>query len=291
MTQYTINATNEEAVQSITSQVENIISIPEVTIRIIEVVDDPSSSAADLHDVIKTDPALTARILKVVNSAFYGLPGQVDNADRAILLLGLSAVKNIAIASSMNHIFVNSVGAKGVSGQDLWKHSVAMAVATRMLCAKHPKAVSEIGFLAGMVADLGLLVAKQVLPEKFAEATTSFDPHANDYCAVETRIMGVNHQELGAALARKWKFPEMLCHAISHHHECAGESEVEQTISALLGVADRLACREQLGFCTLDSECEIPGELLSNASLQAEVVEEISAQLKEQVAIAESVLS
>ncbi|MFQ5494669.1 MAG: HDOD domain-containing protein, partial [Phycisphaerae bacterium] len=87
------------------ASIGDLATLPEVTIKIIEIVEDPKSTARDLHEVIKNDPALSVKILKVVNSAFYGLPGQVASVDRAIILLGLSAVKNIAIAASIARLF------------------------------------------------------------------------------------------------------------------------------------------------------------------------------------------
>ena len=87
------------------ASIGDIATLPEVTIKIIELVEDPKSTARDLHEVIKNDPALSVKVLKVVNSAFYGLPGQVASVDRAIILLGLSAVKNIAIAASIARLF------------------------------------------------------------------------------------------------------------------------------------------------------------------------------------------
>src|SRR5512147_268145 len=89
------------------AKIGEIATLPEVTAKIISVVDDPKSTARDLHNIIKNDPALATKILKVVNSAFYGLPGQVSDLDRAIVLLGLSAVKNIAISESISRLFAN----------------------------------------------------------------------------------------------------------------------------------------------------------------------------------------
>ena len=99
-------ADNTKAVvEKALASVGDIATLPEVTIKIIQIVEDPRSTARDLHDTIKNDPALSVKILKVVNSAFYGLPGQVASVDRAIILLGLSAVKNIAIAASIARLF------------------------------------------------------------------------------------------------------------------------------------------------------------------------------------------
>src|SRR4029078_3635558 len=116
------------------SKIGEIATLPEVTTKIITVVDDPKSTARDLHNIIKNDPALATRVLKVVNSAFYGLPGQVSEIDRAIVLLGLSAVKNIAISASIPRLFGSAKMTDKFDARDVWRHSVAVAVATRQFC-------------------------------------------------------------------------------------------------------------------------------------------------------------
>src|SRR5215813_12155396 len=99
-------------------KIGEIATLPEVTVKIIKIVEDPKTTARDLHDIIKHDPALSAKILKVVNSAFYGLPGQISSVDRAIVLLGLSAIKNISIAMSMARMFRGGAGADGIDGKE-----------------------------------------------------------------------------------------------------------------------------------------------------------------------------
>ena len=105
------------------AKIGDIATLPEVTSKIITIVDDPKSTARDLHAIIKTDPALATKILKVVNSAFYGLPGQVSDLDRAIILLGLSAVKNIAISASISRLFTAEKISDNFSARDIWLHS------------------------------------------------------------------------------------------------------------------------------------------------------------------------
>src|SRR5262245_339776 len=106
LTEHTANPIVDSAI----SKIGEIATLPEVTVKIIRIVEDPKTTARDLHDVIKHDPALSAKILKVVNSAFYGLPGQIASVDRAIVLLGLSAIKNISIAMSMARMFRAGTG-------------------------------------------------------------------------------------------------------------------------------------------------------------------------------------
>src|SRR3981081_1453993 len=121
------NALVAEAIKKVTT----IATLPEVTARIVATVEDPKSTASQLHKIIAHDPALVTRILKVVNSAFYGLPGQIGSVERAIVLLGLNAVKNIAVAASLGQLFRGVKLCEGLTAKDLWQHCIAVAVTSR----------------------------------------------------------------------------------------------------------------------------------------------------------------
>src|ERR1700679_1909400 len=108
----------------VVKKVSALATLPEVTSRIIQTVEDPRSTAAKLHDIVTHDPALVTRILKVVNSAFYGLPGHKGSVERAIVLLGLNAVKNIAVAASIGQLFRTSKVCPDFSARDLWTHCI-----------------------------------------------------------------------------------------------------------------------------------------------------------------------
>src|SRR5215813_7890971 len=163
-------------------KIGEIATLPEVTVKIIKIVEDPKTTARDLHDVIKHDPALSARILKVVNSAFYGLPGQIASVDRAIVLLGLSAVKNIAIAGSMTRLFQSGSAIEGFNPVEVWRHSIAVGVASRMITAAQGRPSVEESFLAGLIHDLGLLVVRQVYPRKLADILTQMKTNPKPWC-------------------------------------------------------------------------------------------------------------
>src|SRR4028119_1507034 len=122
-----------EAVRNVTT----IATLPEVTAKIIATVEDPKSSAQALHKIVSHDPALVTRILKVVNSAFYGLPGQIGSIERAIVLLGLNAVKNIAVAASLGQLFRGAKLCEGVAAHDLWGGASGAAPACAV-CARAP---------------------------------------------------------------------------------------------------------------------------------------------------------
>src|SRR6202046_434483 len=134
-----------EAVKKVTA----IATLPEVTAKIISTVEDPKSSAGQLHKIVSHDPALVTRILKVVNSAFYGLPGQIGSVERAIVLLGLNAVKNIAVAASLGQLFRGVKLCNGYSAKDLWTHCIAVAVSSRELAGITSPEQADEAFLAG----------------------------------------------------------------------------------------------------------------------------------------------
>lgn len=271
------------------ARVGEIATLPEVTVKIIQIVENPQSTARDLHEVIKNDPALSARILKVVNSAFYGLPGQISSIDRAIVLLGLSAVKNIAIAASMTHLFNSGVEIEGFSGVEVWRHSIATGVAARMVSSAQGRPSVEESFLAGLVADLGLLVERQVFPKQLAEVVARFTADGGDFCELEREIIGADHQPFGMALATKWRFPPTLCTTIGYHHKPMDLAAANRSLPSVVHIADILACRSGIGFCSIPQETEIAEEVLEVIKLTPEKIEEIAAELPENVAVAEGI--
>ncbi len=282
---------SDRIVESAIAKVGEIATLPEVTVKIIEIVENPRSTARDLHDVIKNDPALASRLLKVVNSAFYGLPGQIASVDRAIVLLGLSAVKNIAIAASMTHLFNSGATVEGFNGVEVWKHSVAVAVASRLITSAQGKPSVEESFLAGLIHDLGLLVQRQVFPKEIAEVIAKQKIGSARFHDLEQEIIGADHQALGSALAAKWRFPTNLCTAIGYHHKPMDLADVNRELPMLVHVADVLAAKADLGFSVTAMHDDYDDETLDIIQTSQSDLDEIIDQLPEQVALTESVFA
>ncbi|HEY7086534.1 MAG TPA: HDOD domain-containing protein, partial [Tepidisphaeraceae bacterium] len=168
----TNNETSAEAkalVAKAISKVSAIATLPEVTVQIIKTVEDPKSSAAQLHKLIAHDPALVTRILKVVNSSFYGLPGQIGSIERAIVLLGLNAVKNIAVAASLGELFRGTKLCDGFTAKDLWTHCIGVAITARHIARELKVPIADEAFLAGMIHDVGIIVALQTWPAQVVQ--------------------------------------------------------------------------------------------------------------------------
>ncbi|UCC29191.1 MAG: HDOD domain-containing protein [Phycisphaerales bacterium] len=282
----------KEIVDKALAVVGDIATLPEVTIKIIEIVEDPKSTARDLHEVIKNDPALSVKVLKVVNSAFYGLPGQVASVDRAIILLGLSAVKNIAIAASIARLFKGRRISGQFSAVDLWRHSVAVAVAARSIArlSPHPVMTDEV-FVAGLIHDIGTLVERQAFPDQFADVINRCEGADTDFIESERQVVGADHQAFGVGLTTKWKFPRHLRAAVGFHHNPEVLSVELKNMATLIHLGDVLCCQEQVGFYLTAQHSVIREDMLDTLGIASEQLDEFRSTLADQVTEAEGALT
>jgi putative nucleotidyltransferase with HDIG domain len=249
MTQATTES--NELVESAVKKVSTIATLPEITVQIIKTVEDPKSNAQALHRIVAHDPALVTRVLKVVNSSFYGLPGQIASIERAIVLLGLNAIKNIAVAASLGQLFRGVKLCEGFTAKDLWKHCVAVGVVARDLARQMKVPLVDEAFLAGMIHDVGILVALQTAPEPTRLVCEKARLHKEgdfDFCALEREVMGVDHQMLGARLAQAWKFPHSCQMVAGNHHNPQTLADSQHMLVWLVFVADTLCAQGQQGF-------------------------------------------
>lgn len=267
-------------------EINHIATLPEVTLKIVELVEKPTSTAQDLNRQISNDPALSSRILKVVNSAFYGLPGQIASIDRAIVLLGLNAVKNIAVAASLVKLFRGGDLHASFSARDLWTHSIATATAAKKIADAMQVGMTDEAFLGGLMHDIGVIVELQWERQKLVETLDRLGiddqgvPSA-DMLAIETEVFGANHQQFGEALCQRWKFPPSLSLIAGHHHNPLALPEERRTLPAIVYIADRLAARVGSGFRLDLLNTDIGPAVLEALHLSPETLAQVEAELPE----------
>lgn len=264
-------------------QLSHIATLPEVTLGIIELVENPNSSAQDLNGLIGRDPALSARVLKVVNSAFYGLPRQIGSINRAISLLGLNAVKNIAIAASLAKLFRGGALCDRFDAKELWSHSIAVATAAKLLAKEARMSSGDEAFLAGLMHDIGIMVALQTDRAKLAQVFASMQFNSDgtpamDFRFIERHEFGADHGHFGEALCEQWKFPRSLVLACGHHHDPTSAPAGSRQIPWIVFIADRLAT-ENGGFAIDICDREIPREAFECLGIGPEQLDTVRAQL------------
>ncbi len=283
-------AANPQAlVQEIVKKTSTIATLPEVTARIISTVEDPKSTASKLHQIISHDPALVTRILKVVNSAFYGLPGQIGSVERAIVLLGLNAIKNIAVAASIGQLFRMTKICKDFTAKDLWTHCIAVGVCARDLAKQMKLPIADEAFLAGMIHDVGILLQLQTSPEQLRQVCEAAQGDGN-FCEMERKIIGIDHQMLGAALCEQWKFPHSCQLVAGNHHTPTKLTDQNRGLVNLVWVADTICCQSKHGFnLTARSQKFTPGDL-AEMKVDPTAVERTTGRIDELMSVASVVL-
>lgn len=282
----------QRVVREAVQEISHIATLPEITLKIIQLVEDPDATAQDLNRIITNDPALGARILKVVNSAFYGLPGQIGSLNRAIVLLGLNAVKNIAIAASLAKLFRGGQICPGFNARDLWTHSVAVATATRLLADKAGLGLPDEAFLGGLIHDLGIMIQMQVRRPKFTEvvAKCQADPQLTLRQAERT-VLGATHEQFGAGLCQAWKFPQSFSYITGFHHHPMDLAPPHRTLTTVVCIADVLAANMKLGFSRSVELAQVPADWLEQVRLTPQKLEEAASVLPEGMAEAQALLA
>lgn len=286
----------KQIVDNAVKEISHIATLPEVTVKIIELVEDPNSTAQDLHKIISNDPALCSRILKVVNSSFYGLPGQIGSINRAIVLLGLNAVKNIAISASLAKLFKGGQLCPAFSAKDLWAHSVHTAAAAKLIADSRKLGLPDEAFLAGLMHDIGVMVELQFNRNGLIEVMNNLKvgkdgvPGAS-MLDLEKQTFQATHQDFGRGLCEKWKFPKIFSAVTGFHHNPGEAPSEARTLVSVVHVADRIAGGLEKGYRLDLPSLEVDGAVMEALKLDEGALNEIRADLAKQSAEVESLLA
>lgn len=224
--------------ESLVNQSLELVSAPTTYTQLAGLIEEESTSMNDLSEVIATDPALTTRILKVVNSPYYGFPSQITTIARAITLVGTNELIQLVLATSVINSF-KGIPADLINMNEFWRHSVACAIAADLIAKQCKLARSEVFFTAGLLHNIGSLVLYQSLPELAREALISAKFGHETIQHAEARIIGFDHCMAGEALTRKWRLPNALSEVARFHH---APSQAEQFTleAAIVHIADIL---------------------------------------------------
>jgi len=236
-----------EKLRSIIMTTRDLPAMPQVAAKVLELSSDPDTSAQKLQQVIADDQAMTARILKIANSAMYSCSRRIKTLTEAIVMLGFNAIRSLVVTSAARNLYNTHSSRTGLKERLLWEHSIGAAFASRALAEKVAPGFTEEAFLAGLLHDIGKLVLNQKAPREFDEIVQIVYNENQPFFSVELGILGFDHAQVGALLINKWKLAPVLEEVILHHHEPL-DAEAESPLHRLLALGNAMCHKMGIGF-------------------------------------------
>jgi putative nucleotidyltransferase with HDIG domain len=228
-----------ERITRITRGIINLPTLPRVVSKMIELVDNPKTSAGSLARLISNDQVLTARVLKLANSAYYGFPREIYSVDMAIVVLGFNAVKEIGLSLSVLDTFRDTESNAYFDVSRFWEHSLGCGVGAKALAKRYAPGYASHVFVAGLMHDIGKIIISLYAKKDFLEIARSVWETNEPWSHAEERVLGIDHAHIGGILAERWKFPEIIVNCIRNHHT-PWDAPEPRTPPALVSLANSL---------------------------------------------------
>jgi len=236
---------NQKELNLILDDVKSFPSMPAAALKLLTLLKDENTSNTQIEQILRYEPGLTANILKLTNSAFFGLPKQIGSIRQAILMIGWKKLIQIVLASCVSAIIDKPVQGYDLSPGDLWRHSIAVSVASETLVKELKLSVSEEVFTAALLHDVGKMVLGRYVKEDIA-LIDGEELQDVPFEQVERSIFGIDHAEIGANILKRWSFPSSMISAVRWHHDPDGAPQTSHLID-VVHVADVLCLMSGIG--------------------------------------------
>lgn len=251
-------------------EVQNLISMPEVLLRVNRLIDDPASTSADVGRVITQDPGLTARLLRIANSSYYGPGRRIDTVARAVTQMGMRQLRDLVLTTAAASVF-QGIPNTVISMEDFWRHSIHCALAASNLAKLSGMPNHDGLFVAGLLHDVGQLILLNRYPAESHQALllAVSDPAVLSVHEAERRIFDFDHTQVGCELIRHWKLPESLQQCVAFHHQPRRAPSHHKEV-AIVHLANAIAGLIELGSHDLRELPDFDVQIWEPVSLSSE---------------------
>jgi len=271
---------HHEALERLFQRLGQLSSLPAAAQRISQVAESERSNAADLLQVVGQDPALSVRILRTVNSSFFGIPNEVGDLKTAISMLGFVEVRNLALTIYVARLCEDSSKYRSFSREGLWQHMVAVGTIARTIANIYRRVEPEEAYMAGLLHDVGMLLIDQYMHKPFCQAIDLVS-EGIETTEAERRILTFDHTDLGAYVARKSNFPERMAVAIQYHHRPSDYRGRERELLDIVAMANYLASRRGLSSLGISNIAAPDARVCSSLGLHKRHLKAILSELDE----------
>lgn len=233
-------------IKKIIDGITDLPTLPDVVAKLNRLIGDPSTSAGDINEVISKDVSLSAKILKLVNSPYYGFPRRITTITYAVVILGFNTVRNLALSAFIFDAFKKGK-AKEFDLEGFWQYSIGTAISASAVAKKTGLWQDEEAFMAGLLHGVGKIIMNQFMPDDLSRVVQQVKAKDCLFSEAERDLLGYNHTEVGGALLEKWNLPEAIVDAVGHAETPLAATKA-QDLAIVLHVADILTRSLLIGF-------------------------------------------
>lgn len=275
----------ERNLQTVARYIQKMPSLPTSVTKVIELSNDPNVSPADLNHVISLDPVLMGKVMKLINSAYYGLNQKVTSLVRAVIMLGINTVKNLALSTAVLGSLGKDSSFQALNLSGFWSHSLCVGVTSKLIAEKigvSPKE-RESFFVAGLLHDLGKIPLNNTLSELYIQAMGLSDRENLPLYRSEYRVIGFTHAEAGKLIAKVWKLGDEIHDALTYHHSYTNYQGPHKNIVYAVAAANYFANMYEIGFSGNRYPEPMTEEALSSLGITMEWLEDTEEEVNREI--------
>ena len=273
--------------QKILDNIEELPSLPIIVNKVLEVIEDSRSVAGDLADVISNDQAFTSKVLRLVNSSFYGFSTRISTISRAVVILGYNTIKNLILGLSVIGLMEGGEEDSHFNRIEFWEHCIGCAACSRLIAIRVGYSQPEEIFVAGLLHDIGKIIFNEHCKDDFNRVLELVKNENLTMTEAENRVLGVTHAIMGEWLTKKWKFPPVLYNTIRYHHSPPVSSKtVDDTViicSSIVNISDMLCKTGGIGSDGDDNIPYVDGQVWRIINLEENAKEDILYDLDDEL--------
>jgi len=267
------------------NQITNLPTLPQVATRLMQVVNDPNTSASDVAAIISQDLSLSAKVLRLANSAFYGIPRSITNINNAVVILGLRVINTIILSVTVFDMFPQDRYKTLFDRKAFWRHSLGCALISKMLASVMKKFIpidTEEAFCAGLLHDIGKVVMEQYIHDDFHEVLAYAEEHGISAVQAEQEVLNATHCDVAEWLTSGWDLPAEILQPIIQHHTPDKASKHNDIVS-LCHFADYLCYETGLTISEHDKAPTLFIEHVEKLGIPTEEVECLKIELSQEL--------
>ena len=259
---------------SISEDIDQLKPVADVAGKVMALLDDPDCGMSDLSEIIRHEPALTANVLKLANSSYFGLPGKIEDARQAIIYLGMAQVVDLVLLVTCSDSFAGAHEGYGLAHGELWKSAVSAAIIASDLADVKGIETSSRIFTGALLRDIGKVVLNQYVHSALNQIMDRVKNQAVTFKEAELQVLGFDHTQIGAMLAEKWHFPPVLQCIIRHCHAPL-EAETCITEASVVSLADAICRKMEIGTGIDDSTYQEDEQVVQTLDLHESEIEAV----------------